>query len=486
MKNYNSYIDTLKLIMLKAISNLYTNNKCVFISTVNHFLYGEIEINEKKVSAQQIEEIKKYMQKLIDAQLEINLISDNLNKIENDAIELKRSDVTNLIENSLKINIYEYELDGYKDFFYRNLLNNTKEINYFDLIKYNNGFVLKYPIKDFGVKRELKDKNIMLDIFKKTRLFNEILDVDFIGSLNKKIMQGEIEELIRINEALHNNTLASISYKIYNNKNIKLVTIAGPSSSGKTTFSNKLYLSLRAFGMKPIVISLDNYYIGRKNIPRDKDGNLDFETIKALDIDLLNKNLIELMKKGETELPIYNFISGEREKFTKNMKLEKDGIIIIEGIHGLNEELTYKIKKDYKFKIYVSCLSQLNIDEHNRVSTTDVRKIRRIVRDSLSRSTNAENTLEMWDRVRAGEEKYIFPYQEDADILFNSNLIYELAVLKYPAIKELLKIKKDSKMYEEARRLINLLECFISIETHLVPDDSLLKEFIGDSFFYNY
>ncbi len=323
----------------------------------------------------------------------------------------------------------------------------------------------------------------MAKIFQETGRWNSILDVSTIGTLNEKVLNREIGELVRVNEALHHKNLARIADQIVEDERIKLVTIAGPSSSGKTTFSKRLYIHLRASGKNPIVISLDNYYIGRKNVPLDEHGNgpsssgkttfskrlyihlrasgknpivisldnyyigrknvpldehgnKDYETIEALDLKLLNENLTDLIAGKEVEIPEYNFISGEREKKGKVMKVPENGLIIIEGIHGLNERLTAAIPKENKFKVYVSCLTQLNIDNHNRIATSDVREIRRIVRDSLARETAAEDTLAMWDSVRRGEEKYIFPYQEDADVLFNSNLVYELGVLKRYAIKE--------------------------------------------------
>ncbi|WP_462428138.1 uridine kinase family protein, partial [Fusobacterium varium] len=280
--------------------------------------------------------------------------------------------------------------------------------------------------------------------------------------------------------------ISKIADQITENKDIKLVTIAGPSSSGKTTFSKRLYLHLRANEINPIVISLDDYYIGRKNVPLDEDGNKDYETIDALDLKLLNENLKELVAGKEVEIPEYNFVSGEREKKGKMMKVPEHGLIIIEGIHGLNEKLTASIPKKNKFKIYVSCLTQLNIDRHNRIATSDVRKIRRLVRDSMARDTFVEETIAMWNSVRKGEEKYIFPFQEDADVMFNSNLVYELGVLKRYAIRELIKVKIDSPYYEEAKRLMKFLYCFVDIDSKYIPDDSILKEFIGDSIFYKY
>ena len=359
-------------------------------------------------------------------------------------------------------------------------------MNLYELYKYNGGFIIKSPIKKEDELPPKIDTPKMAKVFYEAGRWNEILDVSTIGNLNEKVLNRKIGELVRINEALHHKNLAKIADQIVSNKNIKLVTIAGPSSSGKTTFSKRLYIHLRASEMNPIVISLDNYYIGRKNVPLDEDGNKDYETIEALDLKLLNQNLTDLIAGKEVEIPEYNFITGEREKVGTKMKVPENGLIIIEGIHGLNERLTESIPKESKFKIYVSCLTQLNIDRHNRIATSDVREIRRIVRDSLARETAGEDTLAMWDSVRKGEEKYIFPYQEEADVMFNSNLVYELGVLKRYAIRELIKIKPDSPYYEEAKRIVKFLYCFVDIDIKYIPDDSILKEFIGDSIFYKY
>lgn len=478
-------METLKLVLVKALKDIYPDRKCVINHTINHYFFGEIDFHEG-LTGEQLKNIKNRMQELIDSKTEIVEKKYTYEELRSKAEELGRKAVAKLLNNSLVANVFVYEMDGYEEFFYEKIYTDVSILKDFDLVKYRDGFLLKVANLKYSNDRKFSDKPKLVEVFKNTRIWNKIMDVDYIGSLNEKIINNEIRMLIRINEVLHNNRIAEIAHKIKNTENIKLITIAGPSSSGKTTFSNKLYLSLRAFEIEPVVISLDNYYIGRSKIPVDENGQKDFETIKALDIELLNQNLIDLIEKGEAEIPIYNFISGERESFTKKVSLNKNGLIIIEGIHGLNEELTYRIPKEVKFKIYVSCLSQINIDSHNRVATTDVRKIRRLVRDGLSRNASVEETLGMWESVRGGEEKYIFPYQEDADIMFNSSLVYELSVLKNIAIKELLKVKSDSPNYQESRRLINLLNCFLAVDDDLVPDDSLLKEFIGKSLFYNY
>ena len=312
------------------------------------------------------------------------------------------------------------------------------------------------------------------------------MGINYVGSINEKVFENKIIEQIMLNETFHDRKIADMASEILANKKIRIVTIAGPSSSGKTTLSKKMELQLKTGGVETLAISLDNYYIGRANVPLDENGEKDFETIEALDLELLNKNLEELIKGEETELPLYDFFTGERKNEVQKAKLSKDGIIIIEGIHGLNDRLTSHIPRENKYKIYISCLTQTNMDMHNRIHTTDVRKIRRIVRDSLSRETTGEETLMMWNSIRRGEEKWIFPFQEEADAIFNSSFTYELGVLKPYALKELIKVKVTSEQYDEAKKLANLLSCFVDIDSSFIPVDSIMKEFIGGSVFYNY
>lgn len=289
-----------------------------------------------------------------------------------------------------------------------------------------------------------------------------------------------------ISEALHEKKIAEIADKICSKEDIKLVLIAGPSSSGKTTFANRLGIQLRVNGVIPVPISLDDYFVNRDQTPIDENGEYDFETIESVDTELFNKHLNLLLQGEEVEIPEFNFIKGEREWVGKKMKLPKNGVIIVEGIHALNPTLTSHIDEKYKFKIYISALTQLNLDNHNRITTTDVRRVRRIVRDQLSRGHGAEDTLKMWHKIKRGEQKNIFVYQEEADVMFNSTLVYELCVLKKYALQELEKIKEDSIVYEEAKRLKEFLGFFREVDKNIVPPNSILREFIGGSIFYKY
>lgn len=479
------YAVTLKLIFLKAVYETFPDIEVEIDHSLNNGTYGTVTRGEK-ITEEGIKKIDKKMQEIIEKGYPIRLICQDNDALKSRSSTIPRKDIRTLLDNSGWTGMMEYEIDGYFDFIYEVPYSSTKDVKLYEISVYNGGFLIKYPTKNPNELPPYINNPKMAKVFQETGRWNDILDVSTIGTLNEKILKGEIPELIRINEALHHKNIGKIADQITANENIKLVTIAGPSSSGKTTFSKRLYLHLRANEITPIVISLDDYYIGRKNVPLDEDGNKDYETIDALDLKLLNENLRDLIAGKEVEIPEYNFISGEREKVGKMMKVPEHGLIIIEGIHGLNEKLTAAIPKENKFKIYVSCLTQLNIDRHNRIATSDVREIRRLVRDSLARDTSVEETIAMWNSVRKGEEKYIFPFQEDADAMFNSNLVYELGVLKRYAIRELIKIKTDSPYYEEAKRLTKFLYCFVDIDSKYIPDDSILKEFIGDSIFYRY
>ena len=313
---------------------------------------------------------------------------------------------------------------------------------------------------------------------------NRLMKINTVHRLNKKIRsENGVKELILFSEALHEKKIAEIAQKIKEHGNVRMVLIAGPSSSGKTTFAGKLGMSLRVNGIKPVTISVDNYFVERENNPKDEHGNYDFECIEALDLDLFNSQLVDLLAGKEVSLPTFNFTTGRKEYKGNNLKLKEDEILIIEGIHCMNDKLTNLIPKENKFKVYISDLTVLNIDYYNRISTTDTRLIRRIVRDHQFRNYTAEQTLKTWYSVNRGEQKNIFPFQEEADCMFNSSIVYELAVLKKFAMPLLEEIPQTSREYSEARRLITLLKYFEDMKPDLIPNNSLLREFIGGSIF---
>lgn len=377
-----------------------------------------------------------------------------------------------------------YRLDEAKDYFYGYMLTNTKAIQLFKLIPYAHGFILQFPDeKDPSHLKTFVPQPKLSNIFRESERWARILGVDTVSALNNVIAKGEIDELIKISEALHEKRIAEIADQIMEKKHIKLVLIAGPSSSGKTTSAKRLGIQLKVNGMKPHVVSIDDYFVDREHTPRDEKGDYDFEALEAIDIQLFNEHMKALIEGKEVEVPTFNFVTGKREYKGNKIKLTPDEILIVEGIHGLNEKLSYAIPAENKFKIYVSCLTQLNIDEHNRIPTTDTRLIRRMVRDNQYRGIDPEKTLAIWASVRRGENKNIFPFQEEADAMLNTVLIYELAVLKSKAEPLLFRITRQSPYYAEAKRMLKFLEYFLPMDTSEIPSNSLIREFLGGSSF---
>lgn len=478
------YVRTLSLIYIKACKDVFKDIDVSIKHSLNKGLYTELE-HKHLVNKNQLEKIKKRMQEIIDSKRPINTMFLSVKEAEEIFLKQGMSDKANLLKYWIKDTIRVYELDGYYDTFYGYLAPNTEFINKFDLRIFYPGIILNFPTREnnFEVPEYIEQKKIY-KVFKEAEEWGEIMDVSYVGALNRKIENNNINDMIRINEALHEKKIAYIADEIANDKNIKIVLIAGPSSSGKTTFAQRLSIQLRVNGKKTYALSLDDYFVDRHLTPKDENGDFDFETINALDLDLFNDQLLSLMDCETVNIPVYNFKAGKREYTREPVTLTKDHIIIIEGIHGLNEQLTKEIPQINKFKIYISALTQLNIDNHNRISTSDLRLLRRIVRDNTHRGNNALKTMELWDNVVKGTEKYIFPFQENADAIFNSALVYELCVLKKyaePLIKE---INKDSKFYPERQRLLKFLSYFKSIDDEsAIANTSILREFIGGSCF---
>lgn len=480
------YSRTLQFIFIKATLDLFPKAKICIEHSISKGIFGEI-YKENNLNSQDIKKIKNRMEEIIEAKIPINRISVPVKK----AIEIFKGygmeDKVSLLNYVTFDNVTLYELEGRYDYFYGKMAPSTGIIKIFDLLYYEPGFILRYPQRiDLNLLPEFKEQRKMFNIFVETKRWLRILGVSEVGSLNNKIANNELSELVLVSEGLHEKKIANIADQIKERKNTKLVLVAGPSSSGKTTFANRLGVQLRVNGLIPVAISLDDYFVNRENTPRDENGEYDFESIYALDLDLFNEHLSRLIKGDEVEIPSFNFKTGAREWTGNKKQLPKKGVLIIEGIHGLNPMLTSSIEDKNKFKIYISALTQLSLDNHNRISTTDIRKIRRIVRDSLSRGYGAELTLNMWPSIRRGEEKNIFVYQEEADVMFNSTLVYELCVLKKYALQELNKIPENSAAYLEAYRLKSFLGFFKEIDKDIVLDNSILREFIGGSIFYKY
>ena len=377
-----------------------------------------------------------------------------------------------------------YSISGFEDYFYGYMLPDAGYIRYFQLILFDEGFVLQLPTKEnMREVPEFHPRMKLFHVLKEAQQWGEMLDVSTVGALNDMIVAGKMEELMLVQEALQEKKVAEIAEEICRYGDKKFVMIAGPSSSGKTTFSHRLSIQLLAHGMKPHPVALDNYFKDREFTPKDEFGNYDFECLEAIDIEKFNEDMNGLLQGKRVEIPSFNFKTGKREYKGDYMQLGEEDILVIEGIHGLNDKLSYSLPRESKYKIYISALTQLNVDEHNRIPTTDGRLIRRMVRDARTRGSDAKTTIGMWYSVRRGEEKNIFPYQEEADAMFNSALIYELSVLKQYAEPLLFSIKPEDAEYPEAKRLLKFLDYFLGISSEGVPNNSIIREFIGGSCF---
>ncbi|WP_250455791.1 nucleoside kinase [Clostridium tertium] len=483
---YKIYTRTLQFIFIKATLDLFDNSVITIEHSIGEGVFGELH-KEEALSSEDIDKIKLRMKEIIEKDLPINKIKVKIEKAIEIFKEYGMDDKVSLLNQVSFENVNLYELDGRYDYFYGQMAYSTGVIKAFDLMYYDPGFVLRYPKKDdLNVVSNFKENRKLSQIFMETEIWLNILGVGEVGSLNDKVKNKEFRDLVMVSEALHEKKIAQIADMINERKETKVVLIAGPSSSGKTTFANRLSVQLRVNGHVPIPISLDDYFVDREHTPKDENGEYDFESVYSLDLELFNSNLSGLLKGEEVEIPSFNFKKGEREWVGHKLTLPSNGILLIEGIHGLNPILTSSILDKQKFKIYISALTQLNLDNHNRIATTDIRRVRRIVRDYLSRGYGAEETLKMWPSIRRGEERNIFVFQEEADVMFNSTLVYELCVLKRYALEELDKISPDSSVYLEASRLKSFLGFFKEIDKDYVPMNSILREFIGGSVFYKY
>ena len=403
-----------------------------------------------------------------------------------DAIELfhshKMYDKARLFRYRMVSRVNVYSIDGFEDYYYGYMVQNTSYIRYFDLIPYHYGFMLMLPnMRDPRRIPEFVPQEKLFAVLAEASRWGRLMNLENVGCLNEAISRGEMSHLILIQEALQEKKIAEIAAAVAERKNVKFVMIAGPSSSGKTTFSHRLSIQLEAIGLKPHPIEVDNYFVNRVDSPRDENGNYNYEVLECLDVELFNRDMSALLRGEKVELPYYNFKKGVREYHGNRLKLGEGDILVIEGIHCLNDRLSYSLPKESKFKIYISALTQLNVDEHNRIPTTDGRLLRRMVRDARTRGASAQDTIRMWPSVRKGEEENIFPYQEEADAMFNSALVYELAVLKQYAQPLLFRIPRDSEEYLEAKRLLKFLDYFIGVSSEDIPKNSILREFIGGS-----
>lgn len=481
-----AYRRSATLIMLKAFYDVVGNKNINKISVQYSLSKGYYcTLNSKvKLNQEQLDKVKIRMNEIVAENAQINKRTIGTTS----AIDLfnrhRMYDKEKLFKyrRASKVNIYS--LKGFEDYFYGYMVPNTGYVKYFDLFLYDEGFVLQLPTKENpNVVPEFKPQKNLFNVLKESEKWSETLKIDTVGALNEQISQGNIKDIILVAEALQEKKIAEIATMIAESKDKKFIMIAGPSSSGKTSFSHRLSIQLKANGLNPHPIGVDDYFINRDITPRDENGNYNFEVLEALDVEQFNKDMLDLLDGKTIKMPTYNFITGKREYKGNTLTLGKDDILVIEGIHGLNDKLSYALPKNSKFKIYISALTQLNIDEHNRISTTDGRLIRRMVRDARTRGISAEETIARWQSVRNGEESYIFPFQEEADVMFNSALIYELSVLKQFAEPLLFGIPSTSPEYVEAKRLLKFLDYFLGVNTEDIPNNSLVREFVGGSCF---
>lgn len=472
------YRRTLTYIMGNAFWHIYPEAHVIVNYQLSNAMYCNIENME--VTDEMLEKVKAKMQEIISQDLKIE------KKVMTREEAEKFYEETNSAKGRLQFdledrqNINMYYCDDYYNYIYEVIATHTGVTKIFDLKKYSDGFLLRYPSsKNVNVLPEFHETKKLLWALQEYETIYKVLNVGTVYRLNNAVKEDRIKYLILLSEALHEKKISQIADKIAAKKGVKMILIAGPSSSGKTTFAQRLGIQLKINGLRPVTISVDNYFVERKDTPLNEKGEYDFESIDAIDTELFNKHLLALLNGEEVEMPEFDFHEGTKKYNGNKIKLGKDDVLVIEGIHCLNDKLTAKIPQEQKYKIYISALTVLNMDAFNRISTTDTRLIRRMARDSKFRGYTAQNTIASWPNVNKGEEKNIFPFQEEADSIFNTSLIYELGVLKDDVMPLLEKITPDEKEYAEAQRLLEILRYFQSIPKDMVPSNSLLREFLG-------
>ncbi len=482
----DTYKRSLTLLMVAAFSEVLgskTNHRINVMYSMGKGYYCKLISKENVVTDDLLNKVKSKMQELVSKNVPILKSSVSTDEAIARFAKQGMLDKEKLFKFRRVSKANLYSLNGYEDYFYGYMAPSTGYIDCFDLIPYDEGFVLMAPRKENSAELPaFVPQEKLFNVLKTSDEWSKTLEVDNVGDLNECITNGSIRELMLVQEALQEKQIAHIADMIQAGEK-KIVLIAGPSSSGKTTFSHRLSVQLRAHGLRPYPLALDNYFVDRELTPRDENGNYDFECIEAMDLELFNNHMNRLLAGEEVEIPTFNFTIGKKEYKGKKMKLNEGDVLVAEGIHALNPLMTSELPNESKFKVYISALTQLNIDEHNRIPTTDGRLIRRIVRDARTRGNDAQGTIAMWQSVRRGEEKYIFPFQEEADVMFNSALIYELSVIKQYAEPLLFAVPKDSYEYYEAKRLLKFLDYFLGLQETNIPKNSILREFVGGGCF---
>ena len=478
-----TYTRSLFLVLCKAVHDLYTGSQVIIDIPVSNGYYCNLQLGHE-ITTEDVDRIRTRMQEIIDAKMPIQRYETTTEEAVKMFTELGDIQKAKLLKSSGSLYCVYYVLDDYKDYYYGSMLTNTSQLHLFGLEPYFDGVLLRIPsTQDPSKLGELIRQDKMFEVFKEHHRWQSILGIKTVGDFNEAVKNGLATDLINVSEALQEKKISQIADTIAERKEIKVVLIAGPSSSGKTTFCKRLSVQLLASGVKPVQISLDDYFVNRTETPKDENGELDYESIYALNIPLINEQFNALFRGEEVELPKYNFQTGMSEKSGKKLHLGENNILLVEGIHALNPALTEQIADDKKFKIYASALTTILLDDHNYIPTTDNRLLRRIVRDYKYRGCSAQETIHRWPSVRAGENKWIFPYQEQADVMFNTALLFELAVIKPQAEEVLEQVPENCEEYAEAYRLRKFLKYFAPLPFRNLPPTSLLREFLGGSSF---
>ena len=484
---HNAYVRTAQMLLVKAVRDILKeqgNSVHVKIEfALGNAIYCSVH-DGVRVNDEFALRVENEMKRLRDKNVPIIKKTYPID----DAIELfKRQgmrDKERLFHYRRGSTINVYSMEGYYDYFYGYMLPSAGYVNLFRIKAYNGGLLLILPRQENPFElEEFEDQESLFEQLYLSTKWGDLVNISTVGDLNDAICGGSISDMILVQEALQERRIGEIAAQIFRKKETKFVMVAGPSSSGKTTFAHRLAIQLRSFGLRPHIISMDDYFVNREQTPIDIDGNYNYEVLEAVDIDLFMDDMLDLLEGNTVEMPQFDFKAGKRVYKGRYLKLEKNDILIIEGIHGLNPKASEELPEENKFKIYISCMTSLNIDEHNRIPSTDARLLRRMVRDARTRGNSAQHTFELWPKVRTGEDMNIFPFQDDADAVFNSVLIYELAVIKQFAEPLLFNVRQNEPAYYEAKRLLKFLEYFVGVDTAAVPTNSLLREFVGGGCF---
>ena len=478
-----TYTRSLFLVLCKAVHDLYSRSEVIIDIPVSNGYYCNLKLGHA-ITTEDVNRIRTRMQEIVNTHLPIQRFETTTEEAIDMFSKLGDEQKAKLLKSSGTLYTVYYVLDDYKDYYYGSMLTNTSQLYLFGLEPYFDGVLLRIPsVQDPSQLGALIRQDKMFEVFKEHHRWQSLLGIKTVGDFNEAVGNGEATNLINVSEALQEKKISQIADKIAAKKDIKVVLIAGPSSSGKTTFCKRLSVQLLASGVKPVQISLDDYFVNREETPKDEQGEYDYESIYALNIPLINEQFNALFNGQEVELPKYNFQTGSSEKSGNKLHLEENNVLVVEGIHALNPTLTAQIPDDKKFKIYASALTTILLDNHNYIPTTDNRLLRRIVRDYKYRGCSAQETIRRWPSVRAGENKWIFPYQEQADVMFNTAMLFELAVIKPQAEEVLEQVPENCEEYAEAYRLRKFLKYFSPLPFRALPPTSLLREFLGGSSF---